>query len=370
MHCGSITRGRRSGFTLVELLVVIAIIGILVALLLPAIQAARESARRSQCVNQLKQMALGALNLEGTYGYMPTGGDAIFPLIENYLTGNKPNAPIRQGLSWAFQILPYLEEGAVYGLTTTEQIQQTVIPLYNCPSRRSATLGRSGDTGQTVILTDYATPTPCTCTDVTCASMYDPEDSEVLRSGGARTNRQSFFGTPFPDSALNAPDDMRWDGVFVRTPWRWRRNDVPQSVAPPVRIAQITDGTSKTFMIGEKFVRADLYDGFAPDGGTNDADDKGWSDGWDYDTVRSTCFRPYPDSNPEAFGAMAWYFGEIATGGGVDAGVYYFGSAHPAGFNAAFADGSVSAISFDVDILLFNALGTRNGGELVNRDDI
>src|SRR5262245_53168416 len=94
------------GFTLVELLVVIAIIGILVALLLPAIQAAREAARRTQCVNQLRQMILAIENHVSAHEIYPTGGIEPWPLIEDYSQGGKPFGAKKQGLSWAFQILP------------------------------------------------------------------------------------------------------------------------------------------------------------------------------------------------------------------------------------------------------------------------
>ena len=127
----------RRGFTLVELLVVIAIIGILVALLLPAIQAAREAARRTQCKNQLKQIGLAIQNHADTHRVFPTGGAGPHPDIANYVANGRPFGPDKQGLGWAYQILPYLEEGAIQGLTTQVQLQAAAVPLYVCPSRRS-----------------------------------------------------------------------------------------------------------------------------------------------------------------------------------------------------------------------------------------
>src|SRR5688572_4922124 len=117
---GGVASSASKGFTLVELLVVIAIIGVLVALLLPAIQAARESARRTTCVNQLKQMSLAMQNHVSAHGVFPTGGSRYNPDIANYVTGGTanpgvPNGPAKQGLGWSYQILPYLEQGAIKG---------------------------------------------------------------------------------------------------------------------------------------------------------------------------------------------------------------------------------------------------------------
>ena len=130
--------GVRHGFTLVELLVVIAIIGILVALLLPAIQAAREAARRTQCVNNLKQIGLAIHMHHDNKRVFPTGRDRV----DSY------------GVSWAYYVLPYMEENAVYDAfvkgsrvddPTNSSAMRVPISVYACPSRRSAAADRDFD---------------------------------------------------------------------------------------------------------------------------------------------------------------------------------------------------------------------------------
>ena len=131
----------RRAFTLVELLVVIAIIGILVALLLPAIQAAREAARRTQCNNHLKNIGIALLNHVDARKVFPTGGAKYVQTgfgIEQNLDSGRPLGPDKQGLGWGFQLLPYIEETAAYQIKTTPDLQQVVIPIFVCPSRRVA----------------------------------------------------------------------------------------------------------------------------------------------------------------------------------------------------------------------------------------
>jgi prepilin-type N-terminal cleavage/methylation domain-containing protein len=133
----------RRGFTLVELLVVIAIIGILVALLLPAIQAAREAARRTQCSNNLKQIGIAYQNYHDTYYRFPFSGDnCITP--NNSTTNTSAGAGNIHCYAWPFHILPFMEQQALYdfGLIAANyaELQRSPVATYYCPSRRSIQL--------------------------------------------------------------------------------------------------------------------------------------------------------------------------------------------------------------------------------------
>src|SRR5690606_35788952 len=123
------SKGPKFGFTLVELLVVIAIIGVLVAMLLPAVQAAREAARRSQCKNNLKQIGLAMHNHHDARGYFP-GAGSDGPSVDCCQADN------RDGWSWAFHLTPYMEQSAIYELTDNNAVALSVIGTYYCPTRR------------------------------------------------------------------------------------------------------------------------------------------------------------------------------------------------------------------------------------------
>jgi prepilin-type N-terminal cleavage/methylation domain-containing protein/prepilin-type processing-associated H-X9-DG protein len=351
----------RSAFTLVELLVVIAIIGILVALLLPAIQAAREAARRSQCQNNLKQIGLAIQNFASAKRVLPTGGTVPYPKIELYVTsGGQPFGPERQGLGWAFQILPYLEDGNTYALKKTGDIESTVVPGYFCPSRRQPTRitgsGAHGiDESQGVILMDYAGATPRGI-DPTTELPY--RDDEVLPNS---------FWQPRDSGTWQVPDKKQWLGLIVRSRFHRKAedtNDTSLTTNPmldsgstsPITFAKCTDGLSKTLLVSEKLVSPLFYEGGTP------SDDRGWSDGWDPDSIRCTCVPPYPDSG--ALQLKDWEYNAFPYGQINDA--FHFGSAHAGGMNAAFGDGSVHTISYDIDPVMFDRLGDRRDGEALD----
>jgi prepilin-type N-terminal cleavage/methylation domain-containing protein len=362
----------RRGFTLVELLVVIAIIGILVALLLPAIQAAREAARRTDCRNRLKQMGLAMQNHVSTLRVFPTGGAVIYPKIEEYVAGGKPLGPEKQGLGWAFQILPYLEEDAVHGIVTQDQLQASTITLYVCPSRRTLSEAQTDKNaeGKQVFLIDYAAAQPCTvhCPGGTVgcpapSPRYKPEDSVPISVAGYDLNWPSIWGGKNMNFKQQGNYQV-YDGIIVRSPWKrdpalsTPGNPVGnflRGASQPTKFSKVIDGTSHTLVLGEKYVRSDMYEG----GGYSD--DHGWSEGWDPDAIRSTCFQPYQDSDGFQFLSLG-----AADIFGHDKDIPYFGSAHNGGFHCIFADGSIQTLSYDIDAVIFNALGTRAGDEVID----
>jgi prepilin-type N-terminal cleavage/methylation domain-containing protein len=284
-----VASSRQQGFTLVELLVVIAIIGVLVGLMLPAVQKVREAAARAQCQNNLKQIGLAFHNHHGTYGFFPSGGwDWWTP--PNYINGH-PAIGAAQQAGWGFQILPFIEAENVWRAGAEVAIA-TPNPLFFCPARRLP---------QVITYRDHYTP-PVTGRNVT--------------------------------HALGDYGGSNWENTGVV-----RRKF-------PVRIAEITDGTSNTLMVSEKVLNLrDL-------GSRQGDDNEGYTSGWDEDSIRSTEYPPIPD-----FYGETWDHERR------------FGSSHPAGINAVLADGSVRSITFAIHQHTFKCLGNKSDGHVINLDD-
>jgi prepilin-type processing-associated H-X9-DG protein len=227
---------------------------------------------------------------------------------------------------------------------------------------------KSGIPNSRVTLTDYAGAVPCTY----CGATNISQDTRVVPVVATSTNynslvpniRGSFWCGPNSGGLPDAPmgRERIFDGIFIRTAWRFTGTTPPYGVrvqGTPVKVdsSKAPDGLSNTLLISEKFVRADLYQGSEPPGYSEDA---GWTDGWDPDVMRSTCLQPISDNDAICQQGQA----AAACAGTTD--TYFFGSAHPTGINAAFADGAVRQLSFNIDLVLFNNLGSRNGEETVD----
>ncbi|TWT97641.1 Fimbrial protein precursor [Botrimarina colliarenosi] len=393
---------RRLGFTLVELLVVIAIIGILVALLLPAVQAAREAARRTQCKNNLKNIGLAAQNFYDSYNQFPTGGTSAGVLIENFLadtfsqpTANlrqgPPNGPQEQGLCAFYQLLPYLEENSLSGIVQSSQLSKYPISLYNCPSRRGVTVGVSSG----ISLIDYAGVSAAPArSEMASASDMDAMLASPLNPSPLNRLMQSTQGcAPCGGGVPSAPQvnglkarpqeqHVQFRGVIQRTDYLPNPPSGERSgFGMKMTFAKITDGSSKTMLIAEKWVPQELRDGvgYQPEGmseSINAGDDRGWADGWDCNNMRTTLFAPRSDndissppgksdqSSVSRDAQLTNLFGP--TNACDNAGDWFLGSAHSGGINAVFADGSVQFLSFDIDVENFNRLGHRHDGETIS----
>ncbi len=225
-------RARRA-FTLVELLVVIAIIGVLMALLLPAVQQVRESGRRMSCQNNLKQIGLASLNYHTTYGTFPPG----------YI-GEHPDPRVTQGWGWAVFLLPYLGEGDLYEQLApddqslrvaslnkaTEPLLRTAISVYRCPSDRLEDVAHES---RKLIPFVYPPSLP----RPSRPHFHPPPPPPPIISVGA-SNYVGSFGDEWRMHGLWSVDDFRGSGVF--------------GCNTEIRLANITDGTSNTFAAGER----------------------------------------------------------------------------------------------------------------------
>ncbi|MCA9184777.1 MAG: DUF1559 domain-containing protein [Pirellulaceae bacterium] len=317
----------RNGFTLVELLVVIAIIGLLVALLLPAVNAAREAARRTQCMNNLRQIGLGVINHEATYQFYPSGGWGF-----RWMGDPDRGAGMPQPGGWIFAVTPFMEETVIFevgkGLPADQKKQQLalqkshVIPAFMCPSRRPAVgypgmkddgtpieVSFNSDQPELIAKTDYAA---------------NGGGSRVKLSPGPNINCLKIYpDCPFTDDRLL----KFFDGIVGE------RSEVKGS--------HIKDGTSKTMLAAEKYLDVEQYLT-----GLDDADNNSMYQGHDWDTVRwaNQTYLPQRD-RPD-------YNGQYSI----------FGSAHPSVFNVVYCDGSVHSQSYDVDPEVWNSLGRRNDG--------
>ncbi|MGI9457473.1 MAG: DUF1559 domain-containing protein [Aeoliella sp.] len=351
---------RRSqlGFTLVELLVVIAIIGILVAILLPAVQAAREAARRMSCGNHLKQLGLATLNYHDTQGKFPVGARAY------------------EGTMWSYYLLPFLEEGVSYGV---------------------ATIGADGHDGDT----NWQWAYPGTYDDISqlperyrrnmplCEILFEVmqcPSAALLEHQVDHSCDGRYVMRRVPASYLGSATGLQTDGfrAICETEVRYNSGGTRTEKVrfgdldgvlyswSKVKISQITDGTSNTMLIGEAVHDTDAQERI---GARREADQGDHKDHWaigsnDIDISRNGA---HGHDVSEAMGSLAVpinYQNNFPDNSACESPgsppsadcqrvQLAFGSEHPAGFQMVKCDGSVSYIEEGIDSVVRRDLATR-----------
>jgi prepilin-type N-terminal cleavage/methylation domain-containing protein/prepilin-type processing-associated H-X9-DG protein len=356
------TTRKDRGFTLIELLVVIAIIAVLISLLLPAVQSAREAARRAQCVNNLKQIALATHNYESAQGVFPMGN--IYILFNDPYKAYPPGSCQRWWIVNAFTfIMPYLEQGNSYA-------------AYNFSRSYNS---RANTTSMIQKISTYICPSDLEAGEPDLTQFIPTSQSSYGMSRGQQENIYfNWAVAAWPDP--NAPNYQNCNAA---------NGDGAFGADIAYKVSAFTDGTSNTFMYGEmsKFLGEGPWSNWnfwnytAAFGAPTWGGAQPWGPGpW---PATGAFVIPAPNSPPDTTSKQIstcfascvvptdWY-DPVKNASGLQAcrtlGQWAFRSRHPGGVNMAFCDGSVKFIKDSVNWMTYRALGTRAGGEVVSAD--
>lgn len=312
-HCFSTRRASSSnlrGMSLIELVVVMAILGILASLLIPAVQKARESARRSSCVNNLRQIGVAIHLHHESHRHFPTNGWG-FQWVGDPARGFGEHQPG----GWVFNILPFVESGAIRdlprkGSAGASEMLQTPISLFNCPSRRHS----------------RAYP---------YRAQHWPPVNAAMPTLAAKSDYAICAGDHVIDS-LPGPSSYRETDVRGYEWPPFRASSGVSFIRSRIRIADIRDGTTGQIAVGEK--RLNIR--WPADYG----DDQTMYLGDDADIRRWTSETPKRDTDQKKD-------------------IQHFGSAHPGGALFVMCDGSTKSIGFEVEEKLFQSMGNRHDSQ-------
>jgi prepilin-type N-terminal cleavage/methylation domain-containing protein len=370
---------RRSGFTLIELLVVIAIIGILIALLLPAVQKVREAAARSQCTNNLKQIALGAHNYHDTYQRLMVG--CYIPYAQDGFHDTQ-DITLPFGPNWAVYLLPYIEQGNLYNTVDLKTYPGTALPanLINYPTYNTSWRALRGATVKTYLCPSdpwnkipYEDPSGVDCPPEVgwargnYAATGGFTDSDHTTDGAICLSNNPFDGTGsdgiVPGNPLNPPIS-KGPMFFFSTNGK-----------NGTQLTDIADGTSNTIMFNE--VRCGMFP----------TDSRGvWALGHPGSSLTEAGrnYNPTPNNNLDSPDGQTygdelqncykfWYFGLGAQQGmgcfpntpGDQMNSGMARSLHIGGVNAAFADASVHFITNSIDQFTWCILQSKNDGQVL-----
>jgi prepilin-type N-terminal cleavage/methylation domain-containing protein/prepilin-type processing-associated H-X9-DG protein len=328
------------GFTLIELLVVIAIIAILIALLLPAIQKAREAANRMKCQANLKQLGLALHNYHGSFSVLPPGRKSVGNVIGPPIVSPSVPDPVIRNIHGLVLLLPYLEQQNLY----IRYNFQAAFGNYNLSSQPligNALVNGTTPAGNAALASIpvpvFTCPSDTGIPYIVPSTLYSPD----LGVAGIKAMKTNY---DFISSCWGITTYNYWTLLSLNTRYMFGENS-------NTRLTDVSDGTSNTFMMGEQT--------FTTFNGVTSA--------WSYVGATSVGIDPVGNYSPTypLQGLNIWNYNNNPVVFGQRASWYNAASFHPSGVNFLYADGSVHFVSQDIDLLSLTYLSRMGDGQLI-----